>query len=73
MNTAIEQIAAAARAGARIERCFEEFGRKLGDLMQCLAAARCASRSTASGKLTPSVSMRKSKMLPFLPEEKSPR
>jgi len=73
MNTAIEQIAAAARAGARIERCFEEFGRKLGDLMQCLAAARCASRSTASGKLTPSVSMRKSKMLPFLPEEESPR
>ena len=38
MNTAIEQIAAAARAGARSERCFEEFGRKLGDLMQCLAA-----------------------------------
>src|SRR5215475_6317351 len=33
--------------------------------------ACCASRSTASGKLTPSVSMRKSKMLPFLPEEKS--
>ena len=30
-----------------------------------------ASRSTASGKLTPSVSMRKSKMLPFLPDEKS--
>ena len=33
--------------------------------------AICASRSTASGKVTPSVSMRKSKMLPFLPEEKS--
>src|SRR5215467_5048213 len=31
--------------------------------------ACCASRSTASGKLTPSV-RRKSKMLPFLPEEK---
>ncbi len=30
-----------------------------------------AKRSTASGKLTPSVSMTKSKMLPFLPEEKS--
>ena len=33
--------------------------------------ACCASRSTASGKLTPSVSITKSKMLPFLPEEKS--
>ena len=33
--------------------------------------ASCASRSTASGKLTPSVSITKSKMLPFLPEEKS--
>src|SRR5258705_325626 len=30
-----------------------------------------ASRSTASGKLSPSVSITKSKMLPFLPEEKS--
>ena len=33
--------------------------------------AICARRSTASGKLTPSDSMTKSKMLPFLPEEKS--
>src|ERR1043165_831170 len=30
-----------------------------------------ARRSTASGKVTPSVSITKSKMLPFLPEEKS--
>src|SRR4051794_7122047 len=30
-----------------------------------------ASRSTASGKLSPSVIITKSKMLPFLPEEKS--
>ena len=30
-----------------------------------------ASRSTASGNSTPSVSITKSKMLPFLPEEKS--
>ena len=33
--------------------------------------AICASRSTASGNVTPSDSMTKSKMLPFLPEEKS--
>ena len=33
--------------------------------------AICASRSTASGNATPSVTMTKSKMLPFLPEEKS--
>ena len=33
--------------------------------------AIAASRSTASGKVTPSVSITKSKMLPFLPEEKS--
>ena len=33
--------------------------------------AWAASRSTASGKLTPSVSMTKSKIVPFLPEEKS--
>ena len=33
--------------------------------------AICASRSTASGKVTPSDSMTKSKIEPFLPEEKS--
>ena len=33
--------------------------------------ACAASRSTASGKLSPSVIITKSKMLPFLPEEKS--
>ena len=33
--------------------------------------ACAASRSTASGNDKPSVSIRKSKMLPFLPEEKS--
>ena len=33
--------------------------------------ACAASRSTASGKVSPSTSIRKSKMLPFLPEEKS--
>ena len=33
--------------------------------------ASFASRSTASGNESPSVCIRKSKMLPFLPEEKS--
>ena len=51
-------------------RCASRFSSS-GETFGSGTPAICASRSTASGKLTPSVSMTKSKMLPFLPEEKS--
>ena len=86
-DAAVGEIAAAAGAGARRQIRLEEFCRQLDDVVQRLSRSSCAcasrvitgigtpacpaSRSTASGKLTPSVCMTKSKMLPFLPEEKS--
>ena len=87
IEAAVGEIAARLGAGARRQRRLEEFRRELDDVVQRLAAllarlasretfgsgtpAIAASRSTASGKVTPSVCMTKSKMLPFLPEEKS--
>ena len=87
LDAAIRQIAARLGARARRERRLEELRRKLDHVMQRLAPflarfgfrrrfgsgmpAIEASRSTASGKFTPSVCITKSKMLPFLPDEKS--
>src|SRR5215468_2208726 len=42
-----------------------------GEILGRGMPAWAASRSTASGKLSPSVSIRKSKIVPFFPEEKS--
>src|SRR6185503_11941410 len=80
----VGEIAARLGAVARRERVLEEFRRKLHYVLRRASRASsscetlgsgtpaiCARRSTASGKLTPSDSITKSKMLPFLPEEKS--
>ena len=87
VERAVGEIAARLGAGAAGERRLEELRGQLHDLVQRLAllvalllflgvfrhrhAGHLGEPLDGLGKATPSVSMTKSKILPFLPEEKS--